>query len=81
MRFAYRPEKPLYLVIVKAFRLPQPVIIDNTFAYAGCKSWVPLEQGIDTAGAHPALTDHQLAALTQTVESALSAPFGVQPLG
>ena len=47
MRFGYRPEKPLFLVVVRAHRLAAPVVIENTLAYAGCKSWVPLEEAVD----------------------------------
>src|SRR4051794_34649044 len=41
MRFNYRPQNPLYLMILRACRLAQPVTIENSPAYAGCKSWVP----------------------------------------
>ncbi len=57
MRFNYRPENPLYLLIVRGYRLPKPVAIENTPAYAGCKSWVPLNSPVATAGAEPALPD------------------------
>lgn len=59
MRFNYRPDNPLYLLLVRAYRLRAPVTIDNTPEYAGCRSWVPLEQAIDVSGASPALTDEQ----------------------
>jgi hypothetical protein len=57
MRFNYRPENPLYLLLVRAYRLPAPVTIENTPAYAGCKSWVPLERPIDRSSAIPVLDD------------------------
>ena len=57
MRFNYKPQNPLFLVLVRAVRLPTPITIANTPAYAGCKSWVPLEQPISTAEAIPALSD------------------------
>jgi hypothetical protein len=57
MRFNYRPDNPLYLLIVRAYRLGEPVTVDNTPAYAGCKSWVPLEQRIEISGATPAIDD------------------------
>src|SRR5829696_6186447 len=57
MRFNYRPDNPLYLLLVRAYRLRQPVAVENTPAYAGCKSWVPLEEPVDTAGATPVLDD------------------------
>jgi hypothetical protein len=57
MRFTYRPENPLYLVLVRAYRLSEPVTVGNTPAYAGCKSWVPLGRDIVTADAQPVLDD------------------------
>jgi hypothetical protein len=57
MRFNYRPENPLYLLLVRAYRLRRPVVIENTPAYAGCKSWVPLDEPVEAAGAAPVLDD------------------------
>ncbi len=57
MRFNYKPESPLYLLLVRAYRLHEPVTIDDTFAYSGCKSWVPLAQSVQTGGALPAMDD------------------------
>src|SRR5205085_3548373 len=70
MRFSYRPEKPLYLVVVRAFVLPEVVTVANTLEYAGCKSWVPLEETVDTAGARPALSDEQMENLVRRIEAA-----------
>ncbi|MCS7033071.1 MAG: DUF1802 family protein [Phycisphaerae bacterium] len=55
-RLAYKPERPLLLLVVRAFALARPVTIENSPAYAGCKSWVPLETPIDATGA-PAIDD------------------------
>jgi hypothetical protein len=57
MRFNYRPDRPLYLLLVRAYRLQQAQSVANTPAYAGCKSWVPLERPISTGDARPVLND------------------------
>jgi hypothetical protein len=57
MRFNYKPQNPLYLMLVRAYRLAEPVTVENTPEYAGCKSWVPLEETIDTTAATPAIDD------------------------
>jgi hypothetical protein len=57
MRFGYRPDNPLYLLLVRAYLLRQPLSIENTVAYAGCKSWVPLDQPIETGDVLPVLDD------------------------
>jgi len=57
MRFSYRPQNPLYLLLVRVYRLARPITIQNTPEYAGCKSWVPLESPISTNGARPVIND------------------------
>src|SRR5947207_10920342 len=55
MRFNYRPENPLYVLLVRVYRLAAPAVVQNTPAYAGCKSWVPLETAISSADARAAM--------------------------
>jgi hypothetical protein len=62
MRFNYRPENPLYLLFLRAYRLGKSVIIENTPAYAGCKSWVPLGDAVEIQNAQPVLSDSQYSA-------------------
>lgn len=50
MRFNYRRENPLYILLLRVHRLIEAVTIENTPAYAGCKSWVPLDRGISLDG-------------------------------
>ena len=57
MRFNYRPQNPLYLLVLRAYRLAKPTTIPNTPAYAGCKSWVPLDQPIPPTNATPVQDD------------------------
>lgn len=73
MRFNYRPENPLYLLLLRAYRLHAPATIQNTPAYAGCKSWVPLEQQIPTGGALPVLDDVKYEHRRQSIRRAVSA--------
>ena len=55
-RFQYKPTKPLYLLLLRIFRIPQ-VSLPNLPAYAGCRSWVPLESPLSTANAVPILSE------------------------
>jgi hypothetical protein len=67
MRFSYKPQNPLYLLLVRAYRLHEPLMITNTPAYAGCKSWVPLEQEVATGDAQPVLDDVLYAFKRKTI--------------
>jgi hypothetical protein len=80
MRFNYRPEKPLYLVVVRAFALAAPVTVPNTLEYAGCKSWVPLNRDVDVRGATPALTRDQMEALVERIARTFSPAAPVPPV-
>ncbi len=73
MRFNYKPQNPLYLVLIRAYRLHQPMMLANTPEYAGCKSWVPLEQSVATGGALPVLDDLKYEHLRQLLLAALNA--------
>jgi len=71
MRFNYKPDRPLYLLAVRAATLPAPHVIPNTWEYGGCKSWVPLadEHAVDTAAATPALPDDAFNAILDRVDT------------
>jgi hypothetical protein len=66
-RWNYRPENPLYLLILRVYRLAEPRIIENSLDYAGCKSWVPLKENIKTTNATPAMTDGEFACRTHAM--------------
>jgi hypothetical protein len=67
MRFNYKPENPLYLLLLRAYRLAENVEIENTPAYAGCKSWVPLETVIETTGATAVLSDSEYRSRRESI--------------
>jgi len=67
MRFNYRPKNPLYLLVLRAYRLAKPTTIPNTPAYAGCKSWVPLDHAVATGDALPVLDDVKYAARRESI--------------
>ena len=76
MRFNYRPANPLYLLLVRAYRLREPVTVENTPAYAGCKSWVPLERPIPTGDALPVLDDARYEHRRKSILDKLAATAG-----
>jgi len=61
MRLGYKPELPLYVLVVRAYKLVRPVTIEETAAYCGCRSWVELAVDIATEQSVPVLTDEEFA--------------------
>ena len=70
MRFGYRPNSPLYLILLETFLLATPTAIVNHPAYAGCKSWVPLQLELDLRGSAPVLRPAQIQQLSERIQLA-----------
>ena len=73
-RFAYRDQPFLFVLALRAWRLPVPQDIPDLPAYAGCRSWIPLRDPVDLGGSTPAVTDPDFAARLARVESVLDTP-------
>lgn len=72
-RSQYKPDSPLYLLLLRVNRLPQPVAFEETPAYRGCKSWVTLDFAIDTAGATPVMSDAEFEDRCRAIRETLHA--------
>ena len=70
-RFKWRPKKPLTVLVLRTYVLPEPVELPYSEAYGGCKSWIELEEPVSTAGARPALDDEAFGRLVSPALEAL----------
>jgi hypothetical protein len=75
-RFKWRPKKPLTVLVLRTYVLPEPVELPYSEAYEGCKSWIELAEPVPTAGARPALDDE---AFDRLVSPALEALRELEP--
>lgn len=74
MRFNYKPERPLYLLALRVYRLGVPAVVPNRDAFAGCVSWVPLPPGdaVDVGASRPAIPDGAFESILSRVDRAFS---------
>ena len=79
-RFKWRPKKPLTVLVLRTYLLPETVELAYVDEYGGCKSWIELQQTVPVEGARPALSEedfHKLIAPTLGVLQPLDpAPVG-----
>jgi hypothetical protein len=79
-RFKWRPKKPLTVLVLRTYSLPETVELPYVDEYGGCKSWIELQQTVPVEGARPALSEedfHKLIAPTLGVLQPLDpAPVG-----
>ena len=61
MRFDFNPYDPLFLLILRVYRLNEPYTIPQSDAYDGCRSWVTLENALSTKAVTPAIPDAEFA--------------------
>jgi hypothetical protein len=67
MRMAYKPRKPMNVVIVRAHRLPRTIDVPVEAHFAGCKSWVPLAEAVPLDGSTDALGDDEHRARVERI--------------
>lgn len=79
-RLRWRPKKPLTVLVLRTYLLPEPVEFENRAEYGGCKSWIELAESVPTANACPALDDSAFEELVRpalgVLEDLTPAPVG-----
>lgn len=70
-RFRYKPDRPLYILLVRAYRLRLPHAILETAAYAGCRSWVRLNEEVDATDALAVSDEQPFAAEREHIRRAV----------
>jgi hypothetical protein len=79
-RFKWRPKKPLTVLMLRTYWLPEAIELPYVDEYGGCKSWIELQQTVPVEEARPALSEedfHKLIAPTLGVLQPLDpAPVG-----
>ena len=71
-RHAYKPSKPMFVLLLRVFRLPEERPVAETPRYAGCKSWVDLDETVALGGARPVLDDFRFRAEAEAVARGLA---------
>jgi hypothetical protein len=69
-RFAYRLPG-LYVLPVRVYRAARPAEVPDSPRYAGCKSWVELDEELPTDGAVPVLGDQAFREVQLTLDRLL----------
>lgn len=73
-RFRYRDQPFLFVLALRVWRLSAPFDLVDEPSYAGCRSWIPLTQGVATAGSLPAISDTAFATRLAGVACTLDTP-------
>ena len=74
MRFNYKPDRPLYLLALRAYRMEREIVVPNDDRFAGCVSWVPMgeDTDLDVSHARPAMSDDEFDSVLSRVQRAFA---------
>ncbi|EFM10127.1 Protein of unknown function DUF1802 [Paenibacillus curdlanolyticus YK9] len=71
-RLKWKKKNPLHVLLLRVYKLDQPITVPMRPAYSGCKSWVTLEDGVpDTTGMTPVLSDEAFNEAVNRIRSLL----------
>jgi hypothetical protein len=67
----FRPEESIKILFVRIFLLDKPQVFEERKGYIGCRSWVDLEESVETGEPRPALSDEAFQKACSEVRSIL----------
>jgi hypothetical protein len=72
-RLKWKPNEPLFVLLLRTYKLRSPQVIPYRAEYGGCQSWLDLQAAIAIEPQEPVLSDlaynQQTAAIRQLLES------------
>lgn len=71
-RFRWKPRQPLYVLLLRAYRLSSPIALPYRETYGGCKSWIEIKESISIAHSCSVLSEAEYARRVERVRQALS---------
>ncbi len=80
-RWQYKPQQPLWLILLRTQRLHEPVLRPNRQSYSGCRSWFDLDpnDAIDPSASEPVFSPEKFAAMKDRIDHAIMGAGGPSP--
>lgn len=66
-RLKWKPRQPIYILLLRAYKLPTPQVIDYRTQYDGCTSWIDLASAIALDNTQPVLAEDTYQQLSSEI--------------
>ncbi len=66
-RQQWKPEEPLFILLLRTYKLSTPRLVTYHPRYGGCKSWIDLNESISLAAAQPAISENVYSELVAQI--------------
>jgi hypothetical protein len=74
-RLKWKANQPLFVLLLRAYKLRQVEEIPYLEKYGGCKSWIDIERTVSLQNSQPVLSDSQYSNLVTDIRSIISNRF------
>ena len=71
-RYRFRPDQAINVIAVRAYRLARPADVIMKAEYAGCRSWVSVDEEIDIDGSLPALREDEMQSRIAAIDARIT---------
>jgi hypothetical protein len=71
-RYRFRPDQAINVIAVRAYKLADPADVVMKPEYAGCRSWVSVDEEIDIDGSLPVLPEHEIRSRIAAIDALLA---------
>jgi hypothetical protein len=78
-RLSWQPDRPLYALLLRAYRFQNPLMLPRHKGYGGCRSWVDIGQEIKVNEQAPALTEADYQKQVEAILANLPAATPILP--
>ncbi|MGU3472283.1 DUF1802 family protein [Paenibacillus sp. D51F] len=72
-RLRWKKRDPLHVLLLRVYKLRQPLRLPMEPAFTGCKSWISLPEGLDGEQSEPVLGDEEFNRMRMEIRSLLGA--------
>lgn len=73
-RVRWKPRLPLAVLLLRVYRLEQPVNVPYMPEYLGCTSWVEIREHVSLGRMQPVLSEHEFRHKVEEIKGALGMP-------
>lgn len=77
-RLKWKHRQPVYILLLRTYKLAQPQFIPYQPEYGGCKSWIDLVEAVSIADATPVLSDSDYNKQATAIRAAIANPQSAQ---
>ncbi len=73
-RYRFRPDQALHVIGVRVWKLASPVKVRFRDDYAGCRSWISVDEEIDVTGSTAVVAEDELKKRFEAIDVILAVP-------